>query len=208
MIYIVNLEISNIASVANMLKKAGSSSIVTNDPDELSRAEKIILPGVGSFDHAMKAIDRFGLKDVLLHHMQVSKMPVLGICLGMHLLFEHSEEGSLPGLGVVRGSVVRFDSTQFPSTQFRIPHMGWNTVQFQKPTKLWDNEARKGPDRFYFVHSYHVVCQNAADVATTTQHGYSFTSSIEHENILGVQFHPEKSHRHGLRLLRAFHELT
>ena len=211
MIHIVNLEVSNVASVANMLRRAGCpETSITNDPETLSHAKRIILPGVGSFDHAMQAMDRFGLREILFDRAMKAKVPLLGICLGMQMLFEGSEEGTQVGLRCLPGRSVRFRTEGFSSQKLRVPHMGWNTLSLRKKSKLFPRVTQEETeaDRFYFVHSYHVQCDQPDDILATTDHGYAFSSAVERDNVFGVQFHPEKSHRYGMQLLKAFHELT
>jgi glutamine amidotransferase len=177
-------------------------STITSDPAEIEVAEKFILPGVGHFDKAMHNLTHLGLVDVLRKKVLEDKVPVLGICLGMQLLCKNSEEGSRDGLGFVDAYVKRFYFTD--EIGLKIPQMGWNLIKPEKASPLLENNGKDS--RFYFVHSYHVVCNNPQDVLTSTYHGYRFTSSFERDNIIGVQFHPEKSHRFGMQLLKNFVE--
>ena len=203
MIAIVDYEMGNIGSVYNMLKKAGQKSIITNDKAAISDASKIIIPGVGAFDSGMHQLERLDLVDVLRKKVKDDKVPVLGICLGAQLMLGMSEEGQKQGLDFVAGKVVKFNLEGYSDT-LRIPNMGWNQVEQAKPSRLITGL----PDepRFYFVHSYHFQLYAVEDELLTTNYGYQFCSAFEHENIAGVQFHPEKSHKFGMQLLRNFSE--
>lgn len=201
MIVIVDIGMGNIGSIQSMFQHLGLKTVVSNEPETIQQGSKLILPGVGSFDNAMKALNSSALVPVLDDMVIKEKTPILGICLGMHLLTLRSEEGKLPGLGWIQAETVRFQG----GNELRVPHMGWNTVSVKKKSPLFDlNEEEQ---RFYFVHSYHVRCHDHQDVLTTTNYGIDFTSSMHHENIYGVQYHPEKSHRFGMRLLKRFAEL-
>ena len=199
MITIIDYGMGNIGSIANMLKRIGYSSEISSDASRIDAAEKIILPGVGHFDKAIINIEKLGLKEVLRKKALKDKTPMLGICLGMQLMCINSEEGVNPGLGLINAEVKRF---QFNQNTLKIPHMGWNLVNIKKESKLLLNSTPH--TRFYFVHSYHAVCNQPVDILTTTNYSYNFVSAFEHENIVGVQFHPEKSHRFGMELLRNF----
>jgi len=203
MIAIINYGMGNLGSVSNMFKKIGEDAIITSDLNEIANAEKLLLPGVGSFDAAMKRIKENHLLDLLNELVIEKRKPILGICLGMQLLFESSEEGSLHGLGWIKGKVLNYKN-RIPDS-LKIPHMGWNDVTIKKTTQLtkgFDDEIR-----FYFVHSYFAKVFNDEDRLMTCDYGITFDSSIHHENIFGVQFHPEKSHRYGMQLLKNFAEL-
>ena len=205
-IIIVDYKMGNLGSIANMLKKVGYPAQISDQPDAIRSATKLILPGVGAFDTAMQNIAELELAEVLRHKVLEDKVPILGVCLGMQLFANGSEEGQLPGLGWIDAKVVKFDlkkNTQH--SKLRIPHMGWNFINIQKQSEILkglDNEAR-----FYFVHSYHFVCQNEEDVLAKTFYGYDFVSMVKRANIIGAQFHPEKSHRFGMTLYRNFAEL-
>lgn len=201
MIAVIDCGLGNTGSVLNMIKKVGGRAIATADHDDIRNADKLILPGVGKFDYGMTRLQELGLADLLTDLVNNDKKVLLGICLGMQLLTEKSEEGSLPGLGFFRARTVQFDSSKLGTNQ-KIPHMGWNTVNPTAESMLLqtvDNELR-----YYFVHSYHVVCDNQDDVMATTHYGYDFVSAIRKENIIGVQFHPEKSHLFGMAFMKSF----
>jgi imidazole glycerol-phosphate synthase subunit HisH len=202
MIVIVNLGIGNIISVKNMLYKIGFDSTTANNGEELSEASKIIMPGVGSFDSAMKNIDNLGFRKILNEKVLDEKVPILGICLGMQIMTRKSEEGNLNGLSWIDGEAKKFDFTATEKS-LKSPHMGWNYVQVIKKSPLFpttDNEQR-----FYFVHSYFVELNTEEQIiSTNTYYGRQFISSFCKENIYGVQFHPEKSHKYGFTVLENF----
>ncbi len=202
-ITVVNLNMGNIGSIPNMLKRLQCETLVTNNANDILRAEKIILPGVGSFDAAMNQLNQLNLIQVLNQKVLEEQVPILGICLGMQLFTESSEEGRMPGLGWISGKVVRFKFDQNQS-QLKIPHMGWNYVQ--QPTNIPLLSGYESDPRFYFVHSYHVEQQSltAQTQRASCQYGYEFPAVIWNKNILGAQFHPEKSHRFGLKLFENF----
>ncbi|MCB0194934.1 MAG: imidazole glycerol phosphate synthase subunit HisH [Anaerolineae bacterium] len=206
MIIIIDYGMGNLGSILNMLKKVGAKAKVSANITDIHEADKLILPGVGAFDTGMKNLAELGLIDVLNEQVLDHKIPTLGVCLGMQLLTKSSEEGELPGLGWIDSQTVRFNFTEEHSSNLKIPHMGWNTVKVHRTGTLFhglDDDAR-----FYFVHSYHVVCHDPTDILTTTDHGYDFVSAVQRGNIMGAQFHPEKSHKFGLRLFKNFVELT
>lgn len=204
MITVVNYGAGNIGAVLNMLRHIGVQAHVAVDARGVLAAEKIILPGVGAFDTAMQCIHALdGLRAALDAKALVERVPVLGICLGMQLLTDGSEEGILPGLGWIPGRARRFYSG--PDCTLKVPHMGWNRVYTCRPHSLTD--ALPDEPRFYFVHSYYVKAADEADVLATTSYGTSFHSMLARDNIFGAQFHPEKSHRYGLALLKAFANL-
>jgi len=205
MITIVDYGMGNPRSMANMLKHIGFEAKVTSDIGEIAAAEKLILPGVGAFDAGMDQLDRTGLTKVLNGKALEEKTPILGICLGMQLFTRESEEGKRKGLGWIAAKTVKFNFDELRDGKLKIPHMGWNTVNLKKESKLFSGLEKEA--RFYFVHSYHLVCDDARDAVAATNHGYDFVSAVEHGNILGVQFHPEKSHKFGMRLLKNFAEL-
>lgn len=203
MIVVVDYGMGNIGSIVNMIKRAGGESTVSSDPEVISHAEKLIIPGVGSFDHGMRNLNESGLADVLNKKVQEEKVPVLGICLGMQLMAKSSEEGVLPGFGWVDGVCKKFHFAG-GNKNLRIPHMGWNEVNIKKHDGIFRNMYDDAS--FYFVHSYYVECANAEDIAATTDYGLEFTSSLQHGNIFATQFHPEKSHKYGLLVMKNFVE--
>lgn len=200
-IVIIDYNMGNIGSIYNMIRKIGEVPIVANKKEEIERADKLILPGVGSFDLGIKNLRKFNLVEVLEKKTLVQQRYILGICLGMQLFTTKSEEGKEDGLGWVEGEVLRFN---FSSKKFKIPHMGWNFINIKKHDKLLYGLENS---RFYFVHSYYVVCSNRENIMATTVYGIEFVSIFKKNNIIGVQFHPEKSHKYGLKLLENFLKL-
>lgn len=204
MITIVDYGMGNLGSVENMFKKIGIATETTGDLKSISRAQKILLPGVGAFDAAMKRIlETDGLLDVLNQKALGERVPVLGICLGMQLLTNGSEEGLFPGLGWIDAETIKFKFST--GVQLKVPHMGWNEITIQNDSVLLKNLDNSS--RFYFVHSYYVQCRKSENVLANTFHGMPFNSIISNKNIFGAQFHPEKSHKFGMQLLKNFAEL-
>jgi len=200
MIGIVDYNMGNLASVKNAFKLLGKEAVVENDPEKFNTYEKLILPGVGAFGDAMEHLKERGMDDALKAYAKTGK-PMLGICLGMQLLFESSQEfGDHEGLGLIKGHVRAFDTRRFEHS-LKVPHMGWNRM-FTQEHPLF--ESLDSEHYLYFVHSYHAVCENTADEIGRTEYGYSFTSAVAHNNILGIQPHPEKSHKNGLQILKNF----
>ncbi len=199
MVIIVDYGMGNLGSIANMIKKVGHKSIITSDVQKIKNATKLILPGVGAFDNGMRHLKDSGLIEVLNHKVLIEKIPILGICLGMQLMTNSSEEGTIAGLGWIDAQ-----ARKFVSDELKVPHMGWNVVKHKKSSKLFDE--LKTEKRFYFVHSYYVSCNSKDDILTTTPYGHDFISSYEKDNVIGVQFHPEKSHKFGMNLMRNFLE--
>jgi glutamine amidotransferase len=197
---VIGVLTGNTLAVVNALRKVGADPVVAMDADSLGDATRIVLPGVGSFDEGMDRLRQADMVDALRFRVLEQGVPFLGICLGMQMLVETSEEGMSPGLGFIRGQVIRFQSEVVPGG--RVPHMGWNRVRPARPTPLFQAED---PDRrFYFVHSYHVVPQNLEDVLALSTYGHPFAAAIQQANLTGVQFHPEKSLRWGLDFLERF----
>ncbi|MFX0079375.1 MAG: imidazole glycerol phosphate synthase subunit HisH [Candidatus Hermodarchaeota archaeon] len=202
MITIVNFGMGNLGSIHNMLIRLGFDAKITSDIDEIKSAEKLILPGVGAFDQAMTNLHNQEFVPLLNDLVLKKRRPILGICLGMQLLAQRSEEGKLDGLGWIDAEVIRF---RFSSEQnLRIPHIGWNTITIQQEACLFKRVYEES--RFYFVHSYYVKCKSADTVLATTNYGFDFASAVVHDNIYGVQFHPEKSHKFGMLLLKNYAE--
>lgn len=201
MIVIVDYGMGNLGSIVNMFKKIGVKALTTSDAAVISSASKLLLPGVGSFDKAMERIESSGLRSVLDEQVLVYKKPILGICLGMQLLTRGSEEGKLPGLGWIPA-----DTKRFPNVKgLRIPHMGWNKVIDNSPSPLTKDLPEES--RFYFVHSYCVQTDLSEHSILKCYYGLDFDAAIQKDNIFGAQFHPEKSHRFGMQLLKNFAEI-
>ncbi len=214
MIVIVDYGMGNLGSILNMLKKIGAEAKISSDHAEIAAGHKLILPGVGAFDTAMRNLEASGLRAVLDEQVLARRIPTLGVCLGMQLLTEGSEEGSLPGLGWIAGTTKKFRFDGDGATAaLKVPHMGWNTIAL--PTRAGDTPRPlvHGLDdpsqrtRFYFVHSYHVTVRDPADAAALTHYGHDFVSMVQKGHIMGTQFHPEKSHKFGMQLLRNFAEM-
>ena len=199
-VQIIDYGLGNLNSVGNMISKCGGSPVFIKEVSELSMKERIILPGVGAFNKGMKNLNDRDFIPLLNEAVKVNKVPILGICLGMQLLFDSSEEGNSDGLGWIPGSVIKFSFKN--DVNLKIPHMGWNTVEIKKESKLIKMTEKEL--RFYFVHSYHANCKNKEDILMSTVHGQTFVSAVEKDNIFGAQFHPEKSHRFGMKLLTNF----
>lgn len=201
MISIINYGLGNLGSIQNMFKKIGFESIIINSPLELDKSTKIILPGVGSFDTGMRNLIDGGWIYKLNEAVLVQKVPVLGICLGMQLMCQSSEEGELEGLKWIDADVKKF---KFENNELKVPHMGWNFCNSLKDSKLLKDDLINR--RYYFVHSYYVDNNLKEDVLLETSYGINFASSFERNNIIGMQFHPEKSHKFGLTILKNFAE--
>ncbi len=199
----------NLRSVQKGFEAVGAEAIVTSDSQKILSAKSVVLPGVGAFKDCMTNLEELGLIDTV-HQSVKSGKPFLGICLGLQLLFNQSEEfGQVNGLGILPGKVVGFKDAQPKSDSgepLKIPHMGWNTVKVVPGNPLFDSVA--DDSYFYFVHSYYIVPENSAIIATTTSYGIDFTSGVHHENIHALQFHPEKSQRLGLTVLKNFSSLS
>lgn len=200
-IVIIDYNMGNPASIKNMIKRIGYESTITSAKNQIINAQKLILPGVGSFDAAMNNLKKLDLLELLKIKVLEENSPVLGICLGMQLMTYKSDEGKQTGLGFIDAEVKKFI---FEDESIKIPHMGWNMTNTKKHSKLFDSMPTNS--RFYFVHSYYVHCNNEQDILTTTNYSNSFVSAFEKDNILGVQFHPEKSHKFGMQLLKNFIE--
>jgi glutamine amidotransferase len=211
-IVIVDYGMCNLGSVLNMLKRIGITAKASADPEAIKQAKKLLLPGVGAFDTGMRRLVELKLISLLEEKVLVQKTPVMGICLGMQLLTRGSQEGTLPGLGWIAGETRRFEFGQANGSapQLKVPHMGWNTIRVQRNGHLDGRLLFEGlgdDARFYFVHSYYVRTDDLADVLATTDYGGEFVSAIHRDNIWGTQFHPEKSHKFGMRVLKNFAEM-
>jgi glutamine amidotransferase len=200
MIVIVDYGLGNLGSIRNMLKRIGASAEITSDPEKIDSAEKLILPGVGKFDAAIEKIDSLGMRKLLDKKALIDKTPILGICLGMQLLTNGSEEGSLPGLGWIDADTIKFNFAE--DQKLKIPHMGWNLVK--KSTQSPLTEGFDDQFRYYFIHSYYVRVADEKNSILKTDYGLEFDSAIQKDNIFGAQFHPEKSHKYGIHLLSNF----
>lgn len=203
MIAIIDYDMGNLGSIANMLKKVGAKATISSDPAVVGEAEKLILPGVGAFDNGMKNLNEMGLLSVLNQKVLREKTPVLGVCLGMQLLTRRSEEGKLPGLGWIEADTIKFNFNG-QAASLKVPHMGWNYIDVCQTNSLFQEMPDKS--RFYFVHSYYVNCDDNRTVLATARYGLEFAAAVASENVLGVQFHPEKSHKFGMRLYKNFVE--
>jgi glutamine amidotransferase len=201
MIAILDYGIGNLKSIYNMFKKVGIESTITSDIHQIEEASKYVLPGVGSFDHGMNSLKAAPFFNILEDLILEKRKPVLGICLGMQLLTKTSDEGVEKGLGWIDAQTIKFDLDGF---NLSVPHMGWNETKIINPNPLF---AGLEESRFYFVHSYHVVCNQQGNILATTKYGKEFVCSIHQDNIYGVQFHPEKSHKYGMQLLKNFGDL-
>ena len=199
MIGIIDYHAGNPVSVLNMLTKAGADAFISSDTNQLAKASKFILPGVGTFSHAMEHLRECGIDTFLHQKICVEKMPVLGICLGMQLMTANSAEGAGRGLGWIDAETIKFN---FSDHSIKVPHVGWNTVKIHRNSKLFEGIEENAT--FYFIHSYHLPYIATESILGTTCYHSSFTSVIEAGNIIGIQFHPEKSHSNGLRLLKNF----
>jgi len=201
MITIVDYGLGNIKAFQNVFERLNIRAKVAHTADYLKDAQRIILPGVGAFDYAMSQLNASGMRDELEKQVLVNKVPLVGICVGMQMLAASSDEGKLPGLGWIDGQVRLFDAKLIPY-KTQLPHMGWNTIS---PTKNHPILSGFGSEsRFYFLHSYYLVCKNLDEVIATTQYGIKFASAVCRDNIYGIQFHPEKSHSSGVQLLKNF----
>jgi len=203
MISIIDYKAGNVRSIQNMLKKIGYDSIITADHNNILNSDKLILPGVGSFDYGMDQLEQAGLIPVLNRKVLEEQTPILGICLGVQLFTKNSEEGKHPGLAWFDAKTVSFDKSKLDG-RYTIPHMGWRDVILNERSKLFKNIPEE--PRFYFVHSYHLHTERSDTIIAETEYGYKFTAGLESGNIVGVQFHPEKSHKFGMQVLKNFIE--
>lgn len=203
MITIIDYKMGNLGSIFNMFKKVRAKAIITSDKRNIEKAEKIILPGIGAFDNAISLINELNFRDVLNYKALEERIPILGICLGMQLLTSGSQEGNLPGFGWIPAKTIKFNFNA--QKNLHIPHMGWNTVTISNESALLRNISPK--PRFYFVHSYYVKVENERNSILKTDYGINFDSAVQKDNIFGVQFHPEKSHKYGMKIFENFANL-
>ena len=200
MLIILDYGIGNLSSIHKMFERAGVEARISGDPAEVVKATQLLLPGMGNFDNCMEQFHSSGLRPIVEQKAWDEKIPVLGICVGLQMMMEKSEEGNEKGLGWIKGPTIGFDKTRLPLS-CKVPNMGWLNVKAMKTSKLW---ADLGDSRFYFAHSYFVEPTDREDILLTAEYGYTIPVGIERDNLLGVQFHPEKSHRFGMQLLKNF----
>lgn len=205
MIAIVNYGVGNVRAFANIYERLGMPATVVDTPEQLAAATHVILPGVGAFDWAMTHLNRSGLRDGLTEKVLGEKRPLLGVCVGMQMLAQRSDEGTLDGLGWIDAEVRKFDVSTFVG-RTHLPHMGWNTARPAGPDALFKG-VDENDSQFYFLHSYYFAPNRLGDVLATTHYNGDFASAVGHANIYGVQFHPEKSHQSGVKLLENFARL-
>jgi glutamine amidotransferase len=198
-VVIIDYGMGNIRSILRKVEQAGHEGIVSAELNKIKSADKLILPGVGHFLNGMNLLKERNLIDILAEKVLFEKTPILGICLGMQLMTRFSEEGNIPGLGWVDADTIKFKLTDI---RHKVPHMGWNSIEKKKDSLLLKDLPENS--HYYFVHSYHVKCNNPEDILTTTCYGYEFVSAIQKENIFGTQFHPEKSQKWGEKMLLNF----
>lgn len=204
-ILVINTGVGNVRAIPNMLRRVGATAEITSDPEKIAQADSIILPGVGSFDAAMKKLKSNNLKEALDDKIRDGRTPTLGICLGMQLMAEGSEEGSEPGFGWIPGRLKRFHASD-GVPPIRVPHMGWNMLEEFEGQPLY--AGMQDDVRFYFDHSYYWQPEDGASYCGVAEYGIRFAAGVKRDNIFGVQFHPEKSHRFGLALFRNFISMT
>lgn len=204
MIKIVNYGSGNIQAILNIYKQLNIECLVAETPNDLSDATKLILPGVGAFDETMGQLKKMGFQAELDRLVLGLKIPVIGVCVGMQILANRSDEGSLPGLGYIDGEVKKFDSNMFAQKP-HLPHLGWNSIKPAKGHPIFNNiDHEKG---FYFLHTYYFSCKSEENILGRTQYGIEFSSAVHRENVFGMQFHPEKSHSNGVQLFKNFANL-
>jgi len=199
-IIIIDYGMGNLRSVQKKIQRVGAEAEITADIDTIVQADKLILPGVGHFTNGVVKLKESGIWDVLNKTVLVQKTPIFGICLGMQLMAKHSDEGNTEGLGWFDADIIKFKVRD--RLRYKVPHMGWNNAVAKKESALFQGISEEA--MFYFVHSYHIKCNDEQDILTTTEYEYPFTSSIQKGNIFGTQFHPEKSHDFGEIVLRNF----
>lgn len=201
MITIIDYGSGNISAIENIYEKLKIPVKIAKTPEDVVGSDKLFLPGVGAFDETIAKLDHTGFREVLDQEVKVNKVPIIGICVGMQILAESSEEGELPGLGYIKGRVRKLDQTLL-SAKPKLPHLGWNHVNVLRPSQLFS-----GIDHdigFYFLHTYYFECSDTENILATTEYGKTFPSAVYAENVYGCQFHPEKSHHNGVSLLKNF----
>jgi len=204
LITIIDYGSGNICAIGNIYERLNIDYKIAKSPSEIIGAHKLFLPGVGAFDETMILLENSGFRKVLDIEVLINKVPIIGICVGMQVLGGSSEEGQLPGLGYIKGHVKRLDENLIINKPF-LPHMGWNNISLKRQSPLFEDiDTEIG---FYFLHSFYFECDNHSDVLATTEYGHTFASAINHENVYGIQFHPEKSHNNGVSLLKNFANL-
>lgn len=201
MITIIDYGSGNIRAIGNIYDILKVDYKIAKSPEDVIGAEKIFLPGVGAFDETISMLDQTGFREALDFEVLQNKVSIIGICVGMQILAESSEEGKLPGLGYIKGKVRKMDASLL-NQKPKLPHLGWNSIEITRQSALLKNiDSELG---FYFLHSYYFECENEEDILTATTYGKSFASAINHDNVYGIQFHPEKSHHNGINLLHNF----
>ena len=203
MIAIINYGLGNLTSIKNMCKRLSIDATITGDVEEIKKASKLLLPGVGHFKRGMANLQESGLVELLNQQVLEEKKPILGICLGAQLLTKHSEEGDVDGLGWVDAQTIRFDKEQLG--KLPIPHMGWSDITTVNDSELWTDLPEE--PRFYFVHEFHFKFEDQQQVTATAHYGYDFACAFQKDNIYGTQFHPEKSHKFGMKVLENFNKV-
>lgn len=199
-ITIIDYGMGNLRSVQKKFQRVGAEVLISSDIEEISQAKKLILPGIGHFANGITNLKKNGMWELLNKMVLEEKVPILGICLGMQLMAKHSEEGNVDGLGWFDAEIIKFQVKD--QLKYKVPHMGWNNAVLNKDSILFKDVPKES--LYYFVHSYHIKCNNIEDVLTTTEYDYPFTSSIQRDNIYGTQFHPEKSHDWGEIIYKNF----
>ena len=201
MITIIDYGLGNIRAFVNVYDRLNIRTKVAHSPNDFKGATKLILPGVGAFDYAMSQLNSSGMRDEIEKQVLINKIPIMGICVGMQMLAKSSDEGVLPGLGWIDGVVKKFDASRIPY-RTRLPHMGWNSIEPINESPLL--KSFLSDSRFYFLHSYYFVAHNHNDIISASNYGITYTSAVRCGNVFGIQFHPEKSHLNGIKLLNNF----
>jgi imidazole glycerol-phosphate synthase subunit HisH len=204
MITIINYGLGNIRAFINVYERLNIKINIANTKQEIKNATRLILPGVGAFDHAMSQLNHSGMRDVLDEQVMMHHVPVIGICVGMQIMAKFSEEGKSSGLGWLDAEVKHIDTTKIPY-KTHLPHMGWNSINIERKTNLFDQLGEQS--KFYFLHSYCFHCNQHDDIIAKTEYGIQFASAVNRGNVYGIQFHPEKSHQNGIKLLRNFEKI-